>query len=93
MILAHLNVERFRLKIVWNFVYNKKQIRRNFVGYSGFALFVCGEGGIRTPGGVTLNGFQDRRDRPLCHLSMLTCRLWLVCVAKLILFFLTAKFS
>ena len=32
---------------------------------------LCGEGGIRTPGGVTLNGFQDRRDRPLCHLSLL----------------------
>ena len=31
--------------------------------------FVCGERGIRTPGGVTLNGFQDRRIRPLCHLS------------------------
>ena len=29
----------------------------------------CGERGIRTPGGVTLNGFQDRRNRPLCHLS------------------------
>ena len=29
----------------------------------------CGEGGIRTPGPVTVNGFQDRRDRPLCHLS------------------------
>jgi hypothetical protein len=28
-----------------------------------------GERGIRTPGGVTLNGFQDRRNRPLCHLS------------------------
>ncbi len=28
-----------------------------------------GERGIRTPGGVTLNGFQDRRIRPLCHLS------------------------
>ncbi|MDE5663764.1 MAG: hypothetical protein K2I37_07010, partial [Muribaculaceae bacterium] len=26
--------------------------------------------GIRTPGGVTLNGFQDRRNRPLCHLSL-----------------------
>lgn len=23
--------------------------------------------GIRTPGGVTLNGFQDRRFRPLSH--------------------------
>ena len=31
----------------------------------------CGERGIRTPGGVTLNGFQDRRIRPLCHLSVL----------------------
>ena len=29
----------------------------------------CGEGGIRTPGGSHLNGFQDRRNRPLCHLS------------------------
>jgi site-specific DNA recombinase len=28
-----------------------------------------GERGIRTPGGITLNGFQDRRNRPLCHLS------------------------
>ena len=30
---------------------------------------LSGERGIRTPGGVTLNGFQDRRNRPLCHLS------------------------
>ena len=28
-----------------------------------------GERGIRTPGGLHLNGFQDRRIRPLCHLS------------------------
>lgn len=26
------------------------------------------ERGIRTPGGMTLNGFQDRRYRPLSHL-------------------------
>ena len=31
--------------------------------------FFCGEGGIRTPGPVKVNGFQDRRNRPLCHLS------------------------
>ena len=31
--------------------------------------FKCGEGGIRTPGGVTLNSFQDCRIRPLCHFS------------------------
>jgi hypothetical protein len=30
---------------------------------------VRGERGIRTPGGLHLNGFQDRRNRPLCHLS------------------------
>ena len=27
------------------------------------------ERGIRTPGPVTVFGFQDRRNRPLCHLS------------------------
>ena len=31
---------------------------------------ICGgEGGIRTPGPLQVNGFQDRRDRPLRHLS------------------------
>ena len=28
-----------------------------------------GERGIRTPGPLQVNGFQDRRNRPLCHLS------------------------
>ncbi len=28
-----------------------------------------GGGGIRTPGELPLNGFQDRRIRPLCHPS------------------------
>ena len=31
--------------------------------------FFSGEGGIRTPGTSQYNGFQDRRNRPLCHLS------------------------
>ena len=31
-----------------------------------------GETGIRTLGGSHLNGFQDRRIRPLCHLSAIT---------------------
>ena len=30
---------------------------------------VGGKRGIRTPGASQLNGFQDRRNRPLCHLS------------------------
>ena len=35
----------------------------------GHLIFSGGERGIRTPGGLHLNGFQDRRIRPLCHLS------------------------
>ena len=31
--------------------------------------FKRGEEGIRTPGPFLVNGFQDRRNRPLCHLS------------------------
>ena len=31
-----------------------------------------GERGIRTPGSFHFNGFQDRRNRPLCHLSVLS---------------------
>ena len=41
---------------------NKKACRRNLQAFGG-------ERGIRTPGGSHLNGFQDRRIRPLCHLS------------------------
>lgn len=32
----------------------------------------CGELGIRTPGPVTVNSFQDYRNRPLCQLSIKT---------------------
>ncbi len=32
-------------------------------------LCFCGKRGIRTPGPSQVNGFQDRRDRPLRHLS------------------------
>ena len=36
----------------------------------GFFFFLSGgERGIRTPGTSQFNGFQDRRNRPLCHLS------------------------
>lgn len=33
-------------------------------------MSISGERGIRTPGPVTVNGFQDHRIRPLCHLSL-----------------------
>ncbi len=50
---------------------NKVFIHRRFEQF-------CGERGIRTPGPVTVNGFQDRRIRPLCHLSLTTLSLFLV---------------
>ena len=37
-------------------------------------LISCGKRGIRTPGPVKVNGFQDRRDRPLRHLSKIGCK-------------------
>ena len=40
-----------------------------------FFILACGERGIRTPGASQLNGFQDRRNRPLCHLSFVGMRL------------------
>ena len=36
---------------------------------TSFDIDLCGERGIRTPGPVTVNGFQDRRFKPLSHLS------------------------
>src|SRR5262249_24258675 len=34
-------------------------------------MSIGGGGGIRTPGPLRVNGFQDRRIRPLCHPSAL----------------------
>ncbi len=44
-------------------------VRYNKKSAEGQRFFYGGERGIRTPGPVTDNGFQDRRIRPLCHLS------------------------
>jgi hypothetical protein len=56
-----------RLALKWNLAQfgHIKNPAKSGVG------FCCGERGIRTPGPVTVNGFQDRRIRPLCHLSFL----------------------
>ncbi len=42
--------------------------------------FLCGERGIRTPGPVTVNSFQDCRNRPLCHFSL---KIFLFLVAQI----------
>ena len=41
----------------------------NLVGFSTVCISTGGERGIRTPGPVTVNSFQDCRNRPLCQLS------------------------
>ncbi len=46
--------------------YNKKSLT-NLLVRDSFVL--GGELGIRTPGPVTVNSFQDCRNRPLCQLS------------------------
>ncbi len=38
-----------------------------------FVFKTGGERGIRTPGPVTVNSFQDCRNRPLCHFSNKSC--------------------
>ena len=48
------------------------------IGFTRFNIF-GGERGIRTPGPVTVNGFQDRRDRPLCHSSGAKIRNFTAC--------------
>ncbi len=51
-------------------VQNKKSLPTlRLQGFNTFEMLSGGEKGIRTPGGFHLNGFQDRRIRPLCHLS------------------------
>ena len=48
----------------------KIKVLRDLSYFESFlSLELCGETGIRTPGASQHNGFQDRRNRPLCHLS------------------------
>ena len=53
----------------WSFRKQVSFVPPNQNGPFGPIRLGCGERGIRTPGPVTVNGFQDRRNRPLCHLS------------------------
>ncbi len=54
---------------VYPTTYPEKEKPLQSIDLQGFLLFGCGGGGIRTPGPVTVNGFQDRRIKPLCHPS------------------------
>ena len=60
---AVLQISMKRLSLIFGCKKGCKS--RNYLIYTLY----CGETGIRTPGTSRYNGFQDRRNRPLCHLS------------------------
>ena len=57
--------------VLIDIVKNEKARKHCVFGLFGFNCRPFSGGrGIRTPGGVTLNSFQDCRIRPLCHSSL-----------------------
>ena len=64
----------------------------NLVGFSTVCFSAGGERGIRTPGPVTVNSFQDCRIRPLCHFSSLCYHLQLASANISTLFGLQKQF-
>ena len=48
---------------------NKSLKTLSLQGFVTIIYAISGELGIRTPGPVTVNSFQDCRNRPLCQLS------------------------
>ncbi len=64
----------------------------NLVGFSTVCISTGGERGIRTPGPVTVNSFQDCRIRPLCHFSSLCYHLQLASANISTLFGLQKQF-
>ena len=63
--------KRCVLGFVFSFTYERKLSMFLKTQNPQLSLWVsfCGERGIRTPGPVTDNSFQDCRIRPLCHFS------------------------
>ena len=62
----------------------KEKPAETFSG-SGLCVFNGGELGIRTPGPVTVNSFQDCRNRPLCQLSAAKVRVQIFKNKKLLI--------
>ena len=62
----------------------KRKVCRDLIHFEQCS---SGERGIRTPGPLTVNGFQDRRNRPLCHLSAAKVRVQYLSNKKSWLFF------
>ncbi len=65
MIITYPKIRIIKSKVLTPVFTPKKVKPLQSDDYKGF----CGERGIRTPGPVTVNSFQDCRNRPLCHFS------------------------
>ena len=63
----------------------------NLVGFSTVCFSAGGERGIRTPGPVTVNSFQDCRIRPLCHFSNKSRSHFLIASANIERFFISTN--
>ena len=79
MIPAALYGARFRLQIVWKFVWDKKLIRRKLLTHSGLKLIFSGKTGIRTLG--TRKGTTVFETVPIDHSGIFPR----VCGAKLVI--------
>ena len=62
-------MEKYLKKMRKNRIILLKNMRKKRCRAYSFNLKSNGERGIRTLGTLQYNGFQDRRIRPLCHLS------------------------
>ena len=66
--LCPFNYEKLCIILIYGKI--KKPLKSlDLGGFRGFCETTGGERGIRTPGPVTVNSFQDCRIRPLCHFS------------------------
>ena len=71
----HCRGKRFGPFLAQELAQKLKEKRCKIVWSTILQRFFGGKRGIRTPGPSQVNGFQDRRIRPLCHLSG-----WLCCL-------------
>lgn len=78
MIPAALYGARFRLQIVWKFVWDKKLIRRKLLTHSGLKLIFSGKTGIRTLG--ARKGTTVFETAPIDHSGILPVIVGLFCV-------------
>ena len=79
---THTTLSRGRFCVFNNLWKHASHVPKNTKPATLVAGSFCGEEGIRTPGGVTLAGFQDQCIRPLCHFSLFNKKVTHFCGCK-----------